>query len=202
MASSFPKSFPHSFFSLFLTSHFAYCYYSKATGLVFWGGGVSWHWHEDFPAGVNFSRNVESYQKHVELILAFNGSFILDGSPRQVPPPLKKFRLYQEKICQEKKLRAKEMQRWLAPPQKESTRKTIPTNHLHFLSFLFLIFRTVSLNLQVSQAPSESFLCPHYYWRQWNKGAIGGLSDRSGLQWRVFAVDFFKCPWPISKAIL
>lgn len=201
MASSFPKSFPHSFFSLFLTSHFAYCYYSKATRLVFWGGFLETD-TRIFLQGVNFSRNVESYQKHVELILAFNGSFILDGSPRRVPPPLKKFRLHQEKICQEKKLRAKEMQRWLAPPQKESTRKTIPTNHLHFLSFLFLIFRTVSLKLQVSLAPSESFLYPHYYWRQLNKGAIGGLSDRSGLQWRVFAVDFFKCPWTICKAIL
>lgn len=35
LASSFPKSFPQSFLSFFLTIHFAYCYYSKATGHYF-----------------------------------------------------------------------------------------------------------------------------------------------------------------------
>lgn len=38
-----------------------------------------------------------SLLKQVKLILAFNGSFTLDGRPLQ-GPPLKKVRLYQEKM--------------------------------------------------------------------------------------------------------
>lgn len=33
-----------------------------------------------------FSRNIEFYQKRFELIFAFNGSFAMDGRPRQCPP--------------------------------------------------------------------------------------------------------------------
>lgn len=85
MASSFPKSFPHSFFSLFLTSHFAYCYYSKATGLVFWGAFLETDLRI-FLQGMDFSRNVESYQKHVELI-SIQWQLHPGWKPKACPPP-------------------------------------------------------------------------------------------------------------------
>lgn len=113
MASSFPKSFPHYFFSLFLTSHFAYCYYSKATGLVFWGFFLETDLRI-FLQGMDFSRNVESYQKHVELI-SIQWQLHPGWKPKEraPPPPKKKIqtlsgkggKIYQEKSREPRKCR-------------------------------------------------------------------------------------------------
>lgn len=160
---------------------------------------------------VDFSRNVEFYQKQAELILAFNGSFTLDGRPRQSPPPAPPKKKNKSQTLARKKSQCFTGKNIPSQGNAKTTGSDTTRKHterhqhqqITSLSFLF-IFWAVSQNVQVSSAPSESqhrnllsFLHPHYCWNkcsQGSKGAQEGVPDQNGMYWRgFFFFAFLKC---------